>query len=193
MKSNDSILLNQLKKGNSNAFAQLFDLYFEKLVRVAEYHLQDTETAKDIVMDVFTSFIEQPQRFNEVKSVYTYLGKIVQNKSLNRLRNLGVVDNHKDRVMEAMLLAEQDDEPNELFSQKVKQVHALIDKLSPKSKLVFTRCVIYGEKYKDVAEELDVSINTVGTLIKRAYKAIRTELGVNITIIIHLLMNLYFF
>ena len=38
------------------------------------------------------------------------------------------------------------------------------------------KCVVEGKKYKEVAEELDITVNTVKTHITRALKFLRDEL-----------------
>lgn len=186
MKQNDQILVDRLIKGNSAAFAQLFDLYFEKLVRVSEYYVCDIEVAKDVVMDVITSFIEKPERFKGVDNIYSYLNKIVRNKSLNKIRDLRIIDSHRDRVMESALVANLPDTYEDLFSVRLKKIYEAVDELPPKTKLIFTRCVIDGETYKQVSQELDITVNTIGTIIKRAYKTIRTQLGDAIFVILYI-------
>lgn len=176
-----------LQKGNKVAFSQLFEMYFEKLVKTADFILQDLELAEDVVMDVFTLFIENPEKFKGVENLNAYLFRLTKNKALNKIRHLGIRDKHQERIVEALLFAEipeQDD-----FQEKLLKVNEVISELSPKTKNIFSSCVIDGKTYKEAAVEFDISVNTVNTLIKRAYKTIRSKFDVGLA----LLINLIFF
>ena len=53
----------------------------------------------------------------------------------------------------------------------------MMDNLPPKCKEIFILGCVEGLSYKDVAEQLGVSVNTVKTQVKVAYNKIRSELG----------------
>ena len=72
----------------------------------------------------------------------------------------------------------------EIDPELLQRVYEVIEELPDQSRLVFKSCVLEGKKYKDVAEEMGISVNTVNTQMKRAYKYIRTRLGVSFLIIL---------
>lgn len=174
-----------LQRGDQTAFTQLFELYFEKLVKTAEFFLQDVELAEDLVMDVFTFFIENPEKFKGVENLNAYLFRLTKNRALNKIRHLGVRDKHQERIVEALLFAEIPDQND--FQEKLIKVNGIINELAPKTKDVFSSCVIDGKTYKEAAAEFDISVNTVNTLIKRAYKIIRSKFDIGLTLLINLL------
>ncbi len=174
-----------LQRGDKAAFTQLFELYFEKLVKAAEFFLQDVELAEDLVMDVFTFFIENPEKFKGVENLNAYLFRLTKNRALNKIRHLGVRDKHQERIVEALLFAEIPDQND--FQEKLTKVNEVINELAPRTKEVFSSCVVNGKTYKEVAAEFDISVNTVNTLIKRAYKTIRSKCDVGLALLIDLL------
>ena len=52
-----------------------------------------------------------------------------------------------------------------------------INQLPPQTRKVFEACFLHGKKYKEVAEEMDITINTVKTHISRALSFIRSKTG----------------
>jgi RNA polymerase sigma-70 factor (ECF subfamily) len=182
----DSKLIPQLQQGKKEAYAQLFEMYFENLVRAAEFYLQDIELAEDVVMDVFAYFIENPEKFKEIENLKAYLYRLTKNRALNHIRHLGIRDKHEERIVEAMMFAEL---PEHDFQDKIKEVNKAIDELAPKTKEVFSACVIDGKSYKEVAEEYNISVNTVNTMIKRAYKSIRGKFDIGLALLISLLFH----
>ncbi len=185
MLKTDKEYISLLQKGDKAAFSHLFELYFDKLVKAAEFFLQDTELAEDVVMDVFTFFIENPKKFKGVENLNAYLFRLTKNRALNRIRHLGIRDKHQERIVEAILFAEIPDQND--FQEKLIKVNAVINELAPRTKDVFSSCVIDGKTYKEVAVEFDISVNTVNTLIKRAYKTIRSKFDVGFALLINLL------
>ena len=65
-----------------------------------------------------------------------------------------------------------------------------VDSLPEKCREIFILACIEGLKYKQVAEKLDVSVNTVKTQLKSAYSKLRAEFNENDLEIIVLLIFL---
>lgn len=186
MQISDNELLLQLRQGNKKAYAQLFEMYFENLVRTAEFYVQDIALAEDVAMDVFTFFIENPEKFGEIKNLKAYLYRHTKNKALNHIRHLGVRDKNQERIIEAMMFAEL---PDHDIQDKITEINKAIDDLAPKTKRIFAACVINGMSYKEAAEEFNISVNSVNTMIKRAYKSIRSKFDIGLA----LLFSLFFY
>ena len=55
------------------------------------------------------------------------------------------------------------------------RLNVFVDSLPEKCREIFILACIEGLKYKEVAERLDVSVNTVKTQLKSAYSKLRTE------------------
>ena len=170
-------ILNALRRKDRAAYRCLFDLYFEKMVLFAEYFLLDRQESEDMVQEFFLALwnrqeiaLVQPSRLR------SYLFTQVRNRCLNRLKHLNVEDRHMQWLREAQEYADIPDV--EIDEQLVARVYEAIDELPQQARAIFKRCVIDGKKYREVAEEMDISVNTVNTQMKRAYKYLRTKLGV---------------
>ena len=68
------------------------------------------------------------------------------------------------------------------------RLKVFVDSLPEKCREIFVLACIEGLKYREVAERLDVSVNTVKTQLKSAYSKLRTEFNENDLKIILLLV-----
>lgn len=173
-------ILNGIKKKDKKIYKYLFDEYFEKLVFFAEYFILERDESEDIVQDVFYELWERSSDIKILSNFKSYLFVQVKNKCLNRLKHLNVVDKHKQWLWEAQVYA---DIPEvEIDRELMQKVYSTIDELPDQSQMIFRDCVLNGKKYKEVAEDMGISVNTVNTQMKRAYKYLRTKLGVTFMI-----------
>lgn len=165
-----------LKKREEKVYRYLFDQYFERMVLFAEYFLLDRKEAEDITQEIFMHLWSHPELPEITFSLKSYLFTQVKNACLNRIKHLNIEDRHKQWLVEAQLYAEIPEV--ELDEELVHKVYAAIDELPEQARLIFRMCVLEEKKYKEVAAELGISVNTVNTQMKRAYKYLRERLGV---------------
>ena len=158
---------------DNKTFEDLFELHFTKLMGFVFNYVRDEEVAKDIVHDAFLTLWSNRKRLNPVYPVKSYLFTLAQNCALNYLRHLRVVTGNEQAVTELLEAA------NEELDDYEKGLVGLEEKLAQlpeKQREVLVKCVVEGKKYKEVAEELDITVNTVKTHITRALKFLRDEL-----------------
>ena len=70
----------------------------------------------------------------------------------------------------------EDEEELNIMRERLKM---FVDSLPEKCREIFILACIEGLKYKQVAEKLDVSVNTVKTQLKSAYSKLRAEFNEN--------------
>ena len=175
-------VLQAIRRREQGVFKQLFESYFKKMTLFAEYFLLDRGEAEDIVQEVFIDLWNNAPTLPEVSNLKSYLFTQVRNRSLNRLKHLHVEDNYKQWLLEAQAYAEIPEV--EIDQDMLKKVYDVIEELPDQSKIIFKRCVLDGKKYKEVAEEMNISVNTVNTQMSRASKFIRSRLGASFLILL---------
>jgi RNA polymerase sigma-70 factor (ECF subfamily) len=160
-------------------FAELYEKYYSGMVIFAENMVYDRDEARDIVQDVFTDLWDKPEEVHIYTKIKTYLFSCVKNKCFNRLKKLNIIDKHQELLTEAYLFScETQTHSNEKLK---KQIHDTLNNMPNTMREVLNMHVIQELKYAEIAEELRISVNSVKTHIKRAYKRFRKE--VNSTIL----------
>ena len=148
-----------------------------------EYVLSD-EDAENIVQDVFLELWEKKEILSLQLNVIAYLFTAIRNRCINFLRRSMIAKNAENKLQEEYKLTLQmkyyslEAFNQEIFQEKdVEQILSkAIDTLPEKCREIFILSKIKGKKQKDIATELNISVNTVETQKSIAYKKLRNEL-----------------
>lgn len=152
-------------------FDRIFRLYYEKLYYFALQYIADEEECHDIVSaayeDVWRNFAKI-----EAETVRQYLYASVRNKCIDYLRRQSrqlryaefVANTTSTYVSESRYLEQEDNE--RIISQ-------VLDTLKPPTREILEACYLEEKKYKEVAEEMKISISTVKKHMVKALKMIR--------------------
>ena len=92
--SDEKFLLDEIRKGNNQAFEYLFKAYYPRLRGYAIRFVEDEETARDIIQECFLRFWEKRELLSAV-SVTSLLFAMVRNGCLNYLKHLSIVEKHQ--------------------------------------------------------------------------------------------------
>lgn len=166
-----------LERGEQDAFQRVFEMYHKPLCFFATRIVRDDSEAEDIVQEVFLSLWKMDRSgFPNLKTVKTFLYNSVQHRCLNYLRDLEIRDRnyknlHREELDEDYFLCQQ------IRAEVVAELFSAIDELPEKCKDIFRRSYVDGQEDKKIAEELDISLNTIKTQKQRAKSYLRTRLG----------------
>lgn len=176
-------------------FDKIYVLYFSRMFVFAKEYVLFDEDAENIVQDVFMLLWEKRDVLNIEISLTAYLLTLVKNRCINLLQHKLTVEEYSKNKQE-----EYNDELSfKLFSLEQFNQHLgsdddilqlmedAIGKLPPKCREIFIKSKIEGLKYKQIAEELSITVNTVENQIAIALKKLRMELKNYIPILLFLL------
>lgn len=168
-------ILQLLKKGDRRGLELLFHHFYKPLVFYAMNFLAQQEEAEDAVQEVFIKFWEG-KRFHAIKnSLRPYLYQSVRNYCLNLLEGKKVV--LTEPINSGMDMAENEYLDESEWNTRIDQLYKAVDRLPDRTREVFKRIVLDGKRHKEVAEEFEISVTTVKTLLARALAALRAELS----------------
>ncbi|SFC92134.1 RNA polymerase sigma-70 factor, ECF subfamily [Zunongwangia mangrovi] len=160
-----------MKNGN-RYIEKIFKENYKELCTICFYYLEDIEEAEDVVQDVFVDLIKK-DKFKIIDDPNAYLKVAVRNSAFKL-----IAKKKKERLLEQELSLMN--QPDEEESNSGEEINLLIkkelEKLPPQCRRIFMMCVVEGQTYPDVAEALNISVNTVKTQVKRAYKKLRTNI-----------------
>ena len=166
-----------LEQGEQEAFQRLFETFHKALCFFAVRIVRDHLEAEDIVQDVFLSFWKMNRGgFPNLKTIKTFLYNSVQHRCLNYLRDLEIRDRNyrnlkREELDEDYFLCQQ------IRAEVEGELFGAIDELPDKCKEIFKRSYVDGQEDKKIAEELDISLNTIKTQKQRAKSYLRGRLG----------------
>jgi RNA polymerase sigma-70 factor len=155
-------------------FDILFEQYYERLVLFAESYVGDLKTAEDMVQDVFLTLLSRTD-FNEVAYTRSYLFSCVKNGCVDYLRKLKIMDPLDVKLFDAVYYTGDFDMPEQ--EELIRRVEEEIEKLPEQRREVLKMSVYQGMSYPRIAEVTGLSVNTVKTHMKKAYKDLREALS----------------
>ena len=172
MREIDQEICELLKIRKMEGMELLFQEYYKPLVVWGATFLHDIQRSEDIVQDFFVKLWEKSfadKLFpNSLKS---YLFTSVRNLALNQIDRIDPLKQACDVAHYESPWEEYDNFEEEVF-QKVEME---LKKLPPRTQEII-RCVyLKGMRYKEVAEELGISVSTVNTLLVKALKKLRQQ------------------
>ncbi len=172
----DRDIIRRIRKGDIEQFEFLFKSSYASLVNYTKAILKDTDTAEEIVQDLFYILWRDRKKLNITTSIKGYLFKAVYNKSMHYIEHRKVVQAHAKKTKTGTGI--DTDDPAEIL--KYKELHekiaVLIAKLPDRCAQIFCMNRFEGLKYAEIANELSISIKTVEANMGKALKKFRNEL-----------------
>lgn len=157
-------------------YKRLYDTYYAALCRYASRLLREVASEEDVVQEVFMKFWESETSFTDIKAVSSYFYRAVYNACLNLLRDrkevAGAVFPSDQMITDFNAL---DNERLLIEDEYFRQIYIAIDSLASQRRLIILK-TLEGKKVEDIAEEMNISVNTVKTLKKKAYNDLREKL-----------------
>ncbi len=155
-------------------FEMAYKQFFSMLVGFAFQYVEDSDTAEDIVQEVFSNLWNQSEDLEVKTNMKSYLFGAVRNACLNHLRHLKVVESHA----QATLQPEETDQAGFMEMDELQEkLESALGQLPEKRRQIFELSRFEDKKYHEIAEELDISVKTVETQMSRALKVMREVLG----------------
>ena len=166
----------KIRLGDSTAFSYVFQKYYQALYQFAGRFVKDAQTAENIVQDVFVKLWTNRENCLITSSLKSYLYAATRNTALNFLSH------EKKQLSTEDLMSDRRDttaNPEEriIENEMIDGVHKAIEKLPEKCRYVYLMKRYDDLKYHEIAEILDISINTVKTQMKRALKSLLKNLA----------------
>lgn len=170
----EDLILQMFKVAEKKAFQLLYDTYYETLVLFANQVTGDSQAAEDIVQDCLVKFWIS-KRYRTLESgLDKYMFQAVKFSSLNYVRG----DKRKkilhDHVIRETMFGDEEVEDENVEILEV--VYKVIDLLPEERRNVFLLVFVEGMSYQEVADQLQISKNTVKTQLSRSLKFLRETL-----------------
>ncbi|MEP7376263.1 MAG: RNA polymerase sigma-70 factor [Chitinophagaceae bacterium] len=170
----------RVAKGDEMAFTQLYLHFGKKLIQFAVSLVRSKEIAEELVEDVFVKLWGNRNNLTEIESLTVYLYVAVKNRSLNSLSQkakelITAPFDYLDTTLDEFA-----SDPYDIMitSEMMASMQQAIDELPPRCKMIFKLIREDGLKYKEVADILNISVNTIDVQMAIAVRKICTALHI---------------
>lgn len=172
----DRALTRRLREGDADAFETAFRLYQRHLLRIAVRYLKDEDLAADALQEVFVKLWLFRERLDESHSIKAFLSVALKNQVLNDLRSQKRRILHQLASLENWTEEDHATENQQVWKEYLDIVTQGVSQLTPQRREVFRLRVEEGLTNEEVANRLNLSVNTVKFQFYHASKFLRQYL-----------------
>jgi RNA polymerase sigma-70 factor (ECF subfamily) len=170
-------ILQKIAKNDRKVFEQVFKSHYTELCRFAMRYVREEIACEEIVQEVFISIWERRAELNINSSIKAYLFTAVRNRSFNYIK-LQLPKEHQKTDVDALSELQIDNNEDDLRLEELKAyVNEAIDLLPRKCKAIFILSRTAGMTYREIADEMDISVKTVENQVGLALKKLREQLN----------------
>ncbi len=161
-----------IKSGDIKAFENLFQELYPSMCAVAMRFITDRDAAEDIAQEAFIKLWEKRATYKEIPCLKTFLYVSVKNLCFNYIRDKKVTIDYtspeaqnQEAIFKDYLIEEE----------AYRIIDNAVNALPPQSARIVKMC-LEGKQNKEIAEILDISVNSVKTLKYNALNVLRSSL-----------------
>jgi RNA polymerase sigma-70 factor, ECF subfamily len=176
LSSDDSNLLERIIEGDVSAFKEFFISMQPRIYKFLYRFLLDSDSAKDLTQDAFINFWTHRHQLELSRSPKSYLFKIARNSALNYLTRNHVdtkISLNKIEFLPGLINPEEEYDKHFLMDD----FQSVVNELPEKCRATFILCKYEGFQYSEIAEILDVSLQTVKNQMNKAISILKKLLA----------------
>jgi len=169
--------IRDLKRGSKKAFEYLFTTYYQKLLKVANQYLDDTDEAEEIVQEVFYRVWLYRENLKSTLSFKAYVITIAKRLIFNKAKKKVHQATYEKyfRLHNEPLNNSLEEYLN--FSELDQRINQKIEGLPPKRREIFIMSRQQGLSHQEIAAKLNISTNTVESQITKAVKFLKQTIS----------------
>lgn len=184
MEHTETLIVEQLKTGNEDAYQYIYDRHYALLCHIANGYVKDQFLAETIVGDTIFHLWEIRETLEISVSLRSYLSRAVRNRCINYLnsewerREISFSSLMPDEITDDKMTISDSHPLGTLLERELEEeIYKAIDKLPNECRRVFDKSRFEGKSYEEISQELGISVNTVKYHIKNALASLQMNLS----------------
>jgi len=186
VKEDDHELVRQMRKGDIASFRRLVERYKKKVYYLAYDMTGNHHDAEDISQEVFIKVFRFIKNFRQKAKLSSWLYQVTVNTCIDAQRRkkakpqvlaegAQLESMHHSASQKDFGLSEPERKAmGDLLQERIRQ---MLGRVSPRERSVFVMRYYNELKIGEIAEILDVSVNTIKSLLMRAKRKLKKELS----------------
>lgn len=173
---------------DKETLSKVYSTYYKALVGYSFSLLEDIHESEDAVQNVFYKSCKRNLTFETESKLKSFLWTSVYNECITRMRHKRMSDTHKQQILKdnAPLMLDDDGEETLNKEELYRLLFIAIDELPARQREIFL-LVMKGKKNAEIAEAMNISINTVRSQRKKGMATLRQKIELPVAALILLL------
>jgi len=172
-------------------FETLFKVHYSKLCAYANLFLNDPDASEDVVQEVFFKVWKNRSELVINSTIKSYLFRAVRNGCMNVIDHITVREAYKLVNEEDIKSSEEVPIDMAIVSELEQRIRESIDHLPTERRKIFILSRFDGLKYKEIADQLNISVKTVENQMYQALRFLRENLVDYLPLILLLFKGLF--
>ena len=170
----EKAIVKNILDGDIDAYESLVNKYHIGLIIHCERLVRDRQSAEDVAQEAFIKAFRSLSDFQPAKSRFsTWLYRIATNKAIDHLRA-----QKRTLPTEDMELISESATPDYADAEEIRMVRDAVAALRPPTHRQAVEAYYWhGKSYQEIADEMNIPINTVRTWLRRAKEQLRSNLS----------------
>jgi RNA polymerase sigma-70 factor, ECF subfamily len=174
-KQNITNLIILIKEGDQEAFKTFFTLFYGDIYRFLYKYLSNINDAEDLCQETFIRFWQQRHKIDHSSFPRAYLYKIAKNLAFNCSTRKPPSISY-DNDYQIISLAGKDPQVDYDNKNLAEVCRKIINDLPERCRMTFILSRYEGLDYSEIAETMDVSIQTVKNQMSKAINYLKEKL-----------------
>lgn len=165
-------IIDELKNNEQHALKELFDCYGQAVYRLAFRIVKNQFDAEDIVQEVFFKLWNVRSSLDDKGNIWSLLYVMTKRQALNKLRDSVILASVNTDLADRIMHSSTADSPTHAL--EIDSLEKSVVKMLPKQQQqIYLMSREEGLSYKEIADRLDISPNTVRNHIVQSLKFFR--------------------
>jgi RNA polymerase sigma-70 factor (ECF subfamily) len=170
-------LVKLLKNGDMRAFDAIYEKYSRKLYGFVLRYLKQETDAEEIVQEVFFKIWKSRSRIDIYSSFESFLFTIAYNSTISLLRKRANEKNYLEYLKQRQQIDQASNQIDEIqYNELNEQLESLLNELTPRQKEIFRLSRYEGLSHEEIANKLNISVNTVKNHLVAALSFLKSNL-----------------
>ncbi|WP_300603701.1 RNA polymerase sigma factor [Niabella sp.] len=181
---NETELIADMKRGDADAFTQIFKRYREQVFRFSFTLTKSRETAEDLVQEVFSKLWERRDQIDTLQSFQGYIKRITYNHVMSFFRKVKLEKElQQELYINTRLLGLEQQHAEAFNTESIRFYNMLVAQLPAQRKKAYLLSRDEGLSYEAIAGAMGISKNTVRNHIAEALQFIRERMAQRLMLI----------
>lgn len=185
--NSDENLLLRIRNGDEVAFELVFYRYKGKLYDFIRRSLPANEDAESLVQEIFTKLWVNRLNLDSSKSLNAFLYTLARNELFGQLRKILVRRKYLEELSFSLSESSVNDGQSYEYDELRSIVSLLVSSLPEKRREIYILSRHEGMSYKQIAEQLGISENTVDSQLRKALSFLKENLKRKLSLILFFL------
>ena len=164
------------KNGDKKAADKLISHYLDEVFGYVYKRVDNRETAKDVVQEIFISMLKSIKNYDDMKSSFrTWLYRIASRRIADYYREKEQQPSQTVDIADVEQRLEDLNARNIEIARELAEIREFIDRLAPEPREIFKLKVFKGQTFAEIANAKGIPESTVKSSFYATQKLIRSK------------------